>query len=232
MNKIHKPGIYTLIDPCTNDIRYVGKGTPWFSRSRSHLMPSVMKRCYALPVYRWIKKLSKFGLKPLIIHVQEFDCISRPDLSSAEIYWIKHFKALGCSLLNCTDGGEGLLNISNELRQQRSIIARRLKHTDETKERIAASKRSIPKPQHVKDKIAAALIGRKTRPKTTEERERISLSQRHATPIIDNNGNIYRNQEYAARMLNMNSKDINAVLRGRQLTTKGYSFKYFRGDVT
>lgn len=229
MPAIHRnPGIYTLTDPRTHEVKYIGKGMPWISRSRIHLTPRPRRVYSHLPVYRWINKLIRLGLEPHIGCVQEFTTISKEDLCEAEIHWIKHFTDLGCKLLNCTAGGGGMLNPTPEWRKKRSEDAHKLKHTDTTKEKIAASKRGIPRSQSLKDKVSATLTGRKTGPMNDLHKKKISQAQPHATPIINNLGQIFCNQSKAASILNIRSKDINAVLRGRQKTAAGYSFDYFK----
>lgn len=93
--------IYSLVDPHTGEIRYVGKTTQKLhTRLQAHLAPSkILAKTHK---NSWIKSLS--GSRPLISMIQELDS---SDLDSAEVYWIKFFREQGCPLTNLTDGGEG-----------------------------------------------------------------------------------------------------------------------------
>lgn len=98
--------IYALVDPCTYEIRYVGKSTSGMYRPRSHKQPSSLRK--KDHKNHWIKKLQSEG-KLYEIAVLEY--VSDPSkLSAAEIKWISFIRCLGCHrLTNLTDGGEGSL---------------------------------------------------------------------------------------------------------------------------
>lgn len=108
------PQIYVLIDPITNDIKYVGKTVSSLSkRLSSHYKDKhhTHKTC-------WIKSLKDKGLKPII---QNIEFCNEDELNCREIYWISYFKEK-YKLTNLTNGGDGL------------PIG--FKHSDETKEKI------------------------------------------------------------------------------------------------
>lgn len=96
--------IYGLVDPITNQLRYVGKTKMKLdARIRKHLNKANL-RARTLKI-NWIKSLLKQNLKPNIVIIQQFN---EPDiLNQAEIHWIKYFKDMGCQLTNHTKGGDG-----------------------------------------------------------------------------------------------------------------------------
>jgi hypothetical protein len=55
--------IYTLTDPRTNEIRYVGKANDVSQRYKAHLNRA---RKHQIHKSNWIKQLKKEGLKPII----------------------------------------------------------------------------------------------------------------------------------------------------------------------
>jgi hypothetical protein len=90
--------VYTLADPRTDEIRYVGKTVNLKNRYADHL------RCNGtLHVHNWIKQLRNLELKPKIEVLEE--CNS--DWQLAEIYWIEQLRQWGFNLTNHAIGGLG-----------------------------------------------------------------------------------------------------------------------------
>ena len=90
--------IYILIDPITDDIRYVGQTkNDLLTRLNQHIRDSFNPRRIPDPKEQWIIRLSHYNLKPRIEAVQEL-----PDycLGAAERYWFNRFKDSDCPLLN------------------------------------------------------------------------------------------------------------------------------------
>ena len=89
--------IYALIDPVTDETRYIGKAKDSRLRLKMH-MRDRMRRDY--PVYRWINKLADQGLMPklLVLEVAE-------NWQEAECRLIELSRARGCRLLNVAEGG-------------------------------------------------------------------------------------------------------------------------------
>ena len=94
--------IYVLIDPRDNQIRYVGKthttlGRRLCEHCRTDRIDTSRKG-------RWIAKLLRMGLRPIIETIQTVDSES---WQKAEQYWIGYYRDLGCELTNGTLGGDG-----------------------------------------------------------------------------------------------------------------------------
>jgi hypothetical protein len=97
------PVVYTLSDPTTGAIRYVGKTSQNLAqRIREHRRCA--KRGQRQHVYCWWRSLGRSGHEPVVEAVEE-GCI---DIDEAERFWIAQLRALGFDLTNHTDGGEGL----------------------------------------------------------------------------------------------------------------------------
>lgn len=93
--------IYSLKDPITNKIRYIGKTTNiqkryYYHCSNYHLNNENTHRS------NWIKSLKNQNLKPIIEIIEECE-----NWQEREIYWIKYHKDLGYDLCNHTIGGDG-----------------------------------------------------------------------------------------------------------------------------
>lgn len=125
--------IYTLTDPITNKIRYVGKTDYLEKRLRSHLNNNKNRTHKE----RWITSLKDMGLSPIM----EVIDIVNENWQYWEVFWISQIRSWGFDLVNATDGGEGG-NITDEIRKKISYSKignqNRLgaKLSKETKEKI------------------------------------------------------------------------------------------------
>lgn len=97
--------IYTLSDPITLDVRYVGKTSYSLNdRLAKHL-------CIKEKNYRgnWIRKLLNLKQKPIIEILEE---VTESSWKKSEIFWIEQMKNWGFNLVNLTKGGEsGIISI-------------------------------------------------------------------------------------------------------------------------
>lgn len=92
--------VYVLIDPRTDEVRYVGKTSkPLRVRLAGHMHDrGKYHRAY------WVQQLVRQGYEPRIELVQE---VHDDHWREAERYWIAYFRTIGCDLTNATAGGEG-----------------------------------------------------------------------------------------------------------------------------
>lgn len=104
-----KTFIYSLVDPITNQIRYVGKTVNLEQRLYNHINHAKTMK-YKRHVYYWINSLLKQGKLPIMNVLEE----CKTDWQEREQYWIEQHKE---NLCNHTLGGEGRLGsrlFSNE----------------------------------------------------------------------------------------------------------------------
>lgn len=94
--------IYTMSDPITGEVRYIGKANDIYSRFRGHLNE---KRDIHTHKQRWIRQLRDRGLKPVIEIVDE---VPIDEWRFWEHWWYLVFRSWGFSLVNSTSGGDGL----------------------------------------------------------------------------------------------------------------------------
>lgn len=92
--------IYTLTDPITNEVRYVGKSQNPKKRLYEHIGES--KRKCNTEKHFWINYLLSKGYKPVIDVVEECD---NSEAEFFEIFYISLFKSWGFNLTNKTIGG-------------------------------------------------------------------------------------------------------------------------------
>ena len=117
--------IYTLKDPTTNEIRYVGKTIQKLkSRLNAHIQDSIKSdsNCHKI---NWINKIVKSGNKPII---EEVDRVST-DWQFWEKYWISQFKSWGFNLTNATEGGGSYIEFKHSVENRKKIRQSKLGST-------------------------------------------------------------------------------------------------------
>ena len=93
--------IYTLSDPITNQIRYLGKTINLNIRYWKHI--SERTRCKTHKE-RWINKLYNLGYRPTM---EVIDIVPIKDWSFWEKWWIELLKTWNINLVNIAVGGNG-----------------------------------------------------------------------------------------------------------------------------
>jgi len=139
--------IYALVDPTTDNIRYIGKT----SRNPKHRYTShISSARYNTNtyLYRWIRLLLNNNKKPLMFVVEVCDTSI---VSEREIYYIDFYKSLGCNLTNTAIGGTGG-NVWNKLSDDKKVeIRKKLSLAGKR----GGRKKGFITPKHVIDKIQA-----------------------------------------------------------------------------
>lgn len=121
---------YTLSDPLSGDVKYIGKTwTSLSERLSGHISGSkkvieryedgISKRKPS-KLYSWIEDMRRDGKRPEIKFLSEGD---REEWQFFEIYWIEQFKSWGFDLVNSSKGGLGSSGHkqSKETRLKKSI---------------------------------------------------------------------------------------------------------------
>jgi hypothetical protein len=144
--------IYALLDPRSDEIRYVGKAKDPAHRLDVHLYSAKTGKSQdnRSHKYNWIRELLREDLAPELVVLESGldDSIA----SERERHWIADLRQAGHRLTNHTDGGEGMLG---------DVFS------PETRAKIGAALRGrpLPKTEDWQAKITAALTGRKQGPK-------------------------------------------------------------------
>lgn len=114
--------IYTLIDPETNKVRYVGKTINPKNRLKDHIYESYRTRNYRCS---WIKSLLDKNLKPIFKIVEVCPLINFED---REAYHISLYNF--CELTNSDERGQGNKNRKRELIQNGNYRNRKVYQYD------------------------------------------------------------------------------------------------------
>jgi hypothetical protein len=125
--------VYTLEDPITNNIRYIGITKQTLAqRITKHLNDTKLNRNNHRA--NWLRKLLNNNKKPLI---KELDiALSYNELLELETYWILQFKAWGYNLVNTTNGGEGSIGYKHSLETLEKMKKIRLEKPREKKDKV------------------------------------------------------------------------------------------------
>jgi len=120
--------IYTLCDPDTLAVRYVGKADDPAIRFKNHLKEKRNNH-----KVHWINQLKSQNKKPLLKVVEE---VPKSCWEEHEKKWIAYYKNVGCNLTNSTEGGERV-QFTEEIRKK--ISQARMGHTvsEETRKKIS-----------------------------------------------------------------------------------------------
>ena len=105
--------IYTLSDPITSNVRYIGKSNDPINRLKVHI-----RNCNRYATYKsfWIRSLLTENLEPELDIIDEVD---KSEWKYWEAFWINQFKAWGFRLTNATNGGDGGDTFSNMTDRQK-----------------------------------------------------------------------------------------------------------------
>ena len=128
--------IYTLKDPITNEIRYIGKTKQkFYSRLSAHkrYAKTSLKQTHFT---NWVNKLLKLNLQPIM---EKLEIVNEKNWQERERYWIKYYKSLGLKLTNTQEGGQGAYGGLNTA----SFLGK--KHSKETKNIISIKNKNIKK---------------------------------------------------------------------------------------
>jgi len=85
--------IYVLVDPNTDDIRYVGKSKNPQTRMTDH----INGHGRGAKKYMWVDSLVENNQKPLLRILEKCD---ESEVRERERYWIKYFNNMGFDLTN------------------------------------------------------------------------------------------------------------------------------------
>lgn len=157
-----KTKIYMLTDQDSN-IRYIGKTVqPLSERLCAHIYEA--RGSNRRHKSNWIRLLIRGGNKPMIFLIEEVD----GDGCKEEVEWIAHYKSLGLSLTNATDGGEWQLGqqpwnkgkkLSDEHRRKISEAHKGKKATPEQRAKLSIARGGSGVPKIIKPR---SVVGKTT----------------------------------------------------------------------
>ena len=157
-----KTYIYILIDPETNQVRYVGKTTSLKRRYNQHV-----SECSKIRNHKnnWLLSLKNKNIKPEMVIIDETD---NDDWIFLEQWYIQLYRSWGYRLTNSTEGGEGVCghSPSPETREKMSNSAKGKVWSEESKRKLSATNTGRKLSDERKRKISEAAKKRGISPET------------------------------------------------------------------
>ncbi len=135
--------MYGLTDPRTDELRYVGFTINSLEdRLRGHLGDARKdkEKKKKRHVISWITQLLRFGSKPEIFLIET---VPFEEWKESEIFWVAYFKSLGCRLTNLTQGGDGVVGWTEEMKRRVSKAHLGVKRSVRTKEKQSQLKKQF-----------------------------------------------------------------------------------------
>jgi len=170
--------IYALVDPRTEEVRYVGKTYKGIeNRKNQHVSHAIHGRVGHK--YAWIRILIGLELEPLVVALEEK--VSIKDTKNREKYWVSYGRKNGWPLTNMTAGGEGVAVVSNDTGKNISNALKGRSFSESHKAALReARKKQAPMSQETKDKIAAANRGKPMHPNVRKVLPKYWLGKTHS----------------------------------------------------
>lgn len=232
--------IYALVDPRTQEIRYIGRSSSGLRRPNEH---KFARSSGIIKGYcdRWALSLVKIGLEPLIKVIEECpDFIQKTEMINSwlnvrEQDWISWYRREGARLTNLTRGGEGRLGapVSEETREKIRKIRLGKKHTEESKKKMSLSAIGKPKKpvsEETRQKQRALALCRRH---TEETKKKLSAMQKgKKRPCTSTKvrcietGEVFESIKEAAKKHNTTPSRIWMVCTKRRRTTSRVRFEY------
>ncbi len=170
--------IYALIDPLTQEIRYVGKTTNPYRRQWDHRSNCDRNTHKG----KWIRKLYEtHGVWPEFFVLEEVDCPTGEEWKAEERFWIAYLRCIGCPLTNIDNGGNGVGTATPEMRRRNSERQKGKKLSEEHKRKLSIAGKGKVNSLEAYARAAAKNTGQK---RTPEQRARMSSAIRRPAPPL------------------------------------------------
>jgi len=142
--------VYVLIDPrYPDDVRYVGITNDMKSRFRRHIRDAETgKRNHRTC---WVKSLLQEGITPLMTIIDE---TNNENWVQCEMEWIAYYRAIGCDLVNGTDGGDGSRGYVPSEETRRKLAEKGRHHSEESRQKISLKNKGKKRSDETRRKMS------------------------------------------------------------------------------
>lgn len=204
--------LYTLADPRTDEVRYVG----WTSsapgaRLSGHLTAARLDRknhrC------AWIRSLMVNGYKPSM-RVLAF--LESEDAPIYEMAYIEALRSTGTRLVNATDGGDGATGYVPTAEHRAAISRAGLgrKHTPEARAAISAAKLGKERSPETRLKISLAKMGKRPNEEALVAMRLGQLGRKHSPESIEKTASAHRGMKRSPETCAAISRALTGRSRG------------------
>lgn len=146
--------IYMLVDPRTDEIRYVGKSVNPSERLNVHM--NERSNCHRS---HWLQELKREGLLPHMFILETIE--GEWPWQESERWWIARLKAGGARLTNSTSGGDGVPDLPPETREKIRLASVGRKPSPEVLQRLSEARKGRKSSPETCAKHSRAMRGRK-----------------------------------------------------------------------
>ncbi len=235
--------IYALLEPKTNEIRYIGKAKNLELRLRKHAQSSKLKE--NTHKNNWIKSLLKSGEKFIVVVIDS--ALTNDELNKKEVKWISYYKTIGCRLTNATNGGDGGKLSQESISKMKETKKKNpqkpywigKKFEKEHCENLSKSKKGYVTNDETKEKLSKSHKGLNTwsKDRKLSEETKIKMSKSRIGKVKNYNA-VYQlglNNEiikrwdapyFAEKELKLSRSKIDSVCKGKRKTTGGFAWVY------
>ena len=210
-----KTYIYTLTDPDTNQVRYVGKTVNVKRRYYGHTNENSNKRLKNSHLANWLLLLLKNNKKPILEVIDECDS----NWEELEKYWIAQFKAWGFKLTNLTEGGQGGTGYKQTEEHKRNISEAK----KASKRKLSEEQRQFISERMKNNQYSKGAV------RTKEIKENLKLLKSKPVLQYDKLGNFikeFNSIKQASIETNTFSSSISNNLNNKSKTAGGFIWKY------
>jgi group I intron endonuclease len=225
--------IYKLIDPISNEIRYIGLTfNDLNQRLKSHCSEKSKSH-----KSNWIQQLKSKGLKPIIESIED-NILSYDAVCYREIYWIEKYKSEGHPLTNMASGGNKNKKMSDETRKKMSDSAKnrnfKLVLSDETK--ILISERTKKRFESENEREKLRISNKRYEDSKTPEQKLQDILIQNPKKVYQYDKEMNLITEYpsinnAAKLNNLIDGNISKCCKHKVKFVGGYVWR-FEGDLT
>lgn len=231
--------IYCLIDPISNNVRYIGKSNNPEIRFKYHLYEKGNTH-----KINWINYLKEKNLKPVL---EIIDCVNNKEWEFWEQHYICLYKSWNFKLVNGDNGGLGSTRLTKETRdkiskankgykfskeciEKRTALRKGYKHSEETKKKIGKSNSLKLKGRKLSKEIIDKIIISRKQTRSIKgyvynarfsTRKELICHNILTNEIIEIKGIIE-----ASKLLNLKRTTINEAINKNRIVSKTYKFYY------
>ena len=225
--------IYKLIDPISNEIRYVGLT---FNDLKQRLKSHCSEKSSSHKS-NWIKNLKSKGLKPIIESIED-NVSTYDEVCVQEIYWIDKLKNEGHPLTNMASGGNKNKKMSDETRKLMSESAKNRKIktylSDETKKELSIKSKERFSKEEERNRLR--ISNKRYEDSKTDEQKLNDILIQNCKSVyqydIDMNLiNVYPSINNASKINNLSHGNIAKCCKNKIRMVGGFVWR-FEGDLT
>ena len=212
--------LYKLIDPITEEIRYIG-----YSKSpKTRLWEHIRDAKIGVKTHKcdWIRSLLNNNQKPILEIIVSYS--TQLDVIDHEIQLIKELRDSGFRLTNLTDGGDG--QRGTKLKKDHPLLYWNKGRTmsDESKTRLSEARKGIRFSNEHRENLSKSKLGKKRTIKSIENQIK-TLSE--PIKVITSEGLeiIFDKTIDAVKFTGVSSKQIKKLIELNKKSKRGFLFE-------